>query len=97
MLTKPLHSANSGRLRREYFQQDEAGGGTPPHRAARMAFTKERGFTLHGHRLSSLFRNSNTHRLTLMLGEFASSCSKYSAGVWGCKTPAPTPANRRHP
>lgn len=77
----------------EYFWQDEVNSSTPFHRFALVAQAKERGFTLHAHRLSSLWRGSSQSRLTLMAGKEGarapSSCRKYSTGVWGCETPTP--------
>ncbi len=48
-----------------------------------------RGFTLDGHRLSSLYRVPIMAALTLIFRQHRpSSWKKYSAGVRGCETPA---------
>jgi len=77
----------------EYLRQDEGqrtprhvpGPGTRDHRTPRRGGA----FTLCGHRLSSLYRSSETAAEGLMLRYRApSSCLKYSTGVRGCETPA---------
>ena len=50
----------------EYFQQDEVAKAAP-RRLGRQTHQR-RGFTLHGHRLSSLYRASSKGALTLMPG-----------------------------
>lgn len=64
----------------EYFGQDEAERSTPSDARAGWHQAPERGFTLHGHRLSSLFRTSKESVSRLISGKPApaSSCRKYS-------------------
>ena len=56
----------SGRLRREYFGQDETQVMRPAPRL--VASTGRGGFTLRGHRLSSLYRICKHRALTLTRG-----------------------------
>ena len=75
----------------EYLKQGE-GHEAPPRSGFRLGYPvhAERGFTLCGHRLSSLYRNSTRSALTLSLRySVPSPCRKYSTGVRGCETPAP--------
>ncbi len=74
----------------EYLETDEAG--RPPCHPAQHVLAGQQGFTSYGHRLSSLYRTKHTHALTLTTREPApSSLQKYSTGVRGCETPAPSP------
>jgi len=72
--------AECGCLRREYFGQDERARSTLSDARADWHQAPEQGFTLRGHRLSSLYRISDKTALALMARESrqASSCQKYS-------------------
>ena len=78
----------------EYFGNDEAHTRHPAPTAGRSASGTRQGFTVHAHRLSSLWRDPIMAQAGLTGGEAAplSSFRKYSAGVWGCKTPTPRSA-----
>ena len=80
MVRAVAHMANAGCLRREYFGQDEWDRSTLSDARANWHQAPEQGFTLRGHRLSSLYRAVDQSALTLMYGESpqASSCQKYS-------------------
>jgi hypothetical protein len=80
MVRAAAHMANAGCLRREYFEQDEWDRSTLSDARANWHQAPEQGFTLRGHRLSSLYRAFNQSAFTLMFGESpqASSCRKYS-------------------
>src|SRR6056297_1690455 len=80
MVRAVAHMAECGRLRREYFGQDEWDRSTLSDARATWHQAPEQGFTLRGHRLSSLYRAFDQSALTLMSGESpqASSCRKYS-------------------
>jgi hypothetical protein len=64
----------------EYFGQDERGRSTLPGARANWHQVPEQGFTLRGHRLSSLYRITDQTASGLRPGKFhpASSCQKYS-------------------
>ena len=68
----------SGRLRREYLGQDETSQMRPAPR--RPASSGRGGFTLRGHRLSSLYRICGNSALRLMAPYWmqVSSCQEYS-------------------
>ncbi len=73
----------------EYFCQDEGAEnfskiGAPPRNRLKPGML--RGFTLGGHRLSSLYRAPINTRLRLMRRKGLSSWQKYSTGAWGCET-----------
>ena len=72
--------ASAGRLRREYLGKDEAGRYTLSGARACWHQAPDKGFTFHGHRLSSLFRNPVQSRFWLIRDERrpASSFQKYS-------------------
>ena len=72
--------AECGCLRREYFGQDERARSTLSDARADWHQAPEQGFTLRGHRLSSLYRARDKNASTLILGKSlqASSCQKYS-------------------
>ena len=92
-----------GRLRREYFRQEETegprigpcAGGLHADPSDARAVRPARGFSLGGHRLSSLSRTAEKKALTLIQRYFraASSWSKYSGGSRGSdagqRPPAP--------
>ena len=81
----------------EYFPKDETGQVHPAPATGRLASGAGQGFTFHAHRLSSLWRSPDTEENRLIAGKShpASSFPKYSAGVWGCKTPTATATDRR--
>lgn len=70
----------------EYFCQDEGARMVPPRSLLKPGVL--RGFTLDGHRLSSLYRIPVQTPLRLIGRKSASSWFKYSTGVWGCETPS---------
>src|SRR6056297_2253977 len=78
----------------EYLRNDEGRARHPAPTAGRSASGTRQGFTVHAHRLSSLWRDPIMAQAGLTGDEAAplSSFRKYSAGVWGCKTPTPRSA-----
>ena len=72
--TSPL-----GRLRREYFRQEEDKG-RPPRHPAQLKLAEQRGFSLGGHRLSSPYRigDYTASKLRVSKHLLASSWQKYS-------------------
>ena len=97
--TAPLSTAEPGvshpRTPVEYFKNDEAHAVHPAPTSGLLASGTGQGFTVHAHRLSSLWRGLSVDHTGLRMREHrpASSFQKYSAGVWGCKTPTATSAN----
>ncbi len=83
---EPAHNASAApgvshpRTPVEYCWQDEADRSAPSDARAGWHQAPERGFTLHGHRLSSLFRADEESTSKLIPGKPApaSSCRKYS-------------------
>ncbi len=76
----------------EYLRQGE-GAMVPPRPRFRLGYPVHgrRGFTLCGHRLSSLYRRVQCDVPVLTKDYPAPSpCGKYSPGVWGWKTPTAT-------
>ncbi len=69
-----------GTLREEYFPQNERDKSTLPRARADWHQAAGQSFTLHGHRLSSLFRISHQTASGLIKGESdqTSFCRKYS-------------------
>ncbi len=69
----------------EYLRQDEWHEGTLPGARAEWHQSPGQGFTLHGHRLSSLYRKSDHNVFALTSGEcpIVSSCRKYSLQTFG--------------
>ncbi|WP_417601981.1 hypothetical protein [Pararhodobacter oceanensis] len=63
----------------EYLWQDEAGRNTPAGSPVVTGSSLTGGFTLHGHRLSSLYRSSYSRGAWLTnIHHAASSCQKHS-------------------
>lgn len=83
----------------EYFQNNEGGIFHPAPHSGQSASGARQGFIVHAHRLSSLWRPMSVAHERLKAGKEASASlfEKYSAGVWGCKTPTATFAKETRP
>jgi hypothetical protein len=76
----------------EYLKNNEDAMFHPAPRTGQSASGTRQGFIVHAHRLSSLWRVVSVTHTWLKAGKHASASlfGKYSAGVWGCKTPTAT-------
>ena len=76
----------------EYFVNNEDATFHPAPHSGQLTVQARQGFIVHAHRLSSLWRGVSVTSPWLKAGKhaLASLFEKYSAGVWGCKTPTAT-------
>jgi len=76
----------------EYFVNNEDATFHPAPHSGQLTVQARQGFIVHAHRLSSLWRVVSVSHLRLRTRKrtLASLFEKYSAGVWGCKTPTVT-------